>query len=94
VEPQLRRRTLRRVALLHPFYMLMLMNNLGPDYIVWDKATSVRFRKPGKGKVRAESRLTDAQLDDIREQSKIPPKYEPTITVEAKDEAGDAVANV
>ena len=32
-----------------PFYMLMLMNNLGPGYIVWDKAAAIRFRKPGKG---------------------------------------------
>ena len=41
-----------------PFYMLMLMENLGRDYIVWDKAASIRFRKPGKGKVKAEFRLT------------------------------------
>jgi hypothetical protein len=77
-----------------PFYMLMLMNNLGPDYIVWDKAASIRFRKPGKGKVRAEFRLTDAQLDDIRAQANALPKYEPTFTVEVKDEAGDVVAEV
>jgi hypothetical protein len=32
-----------------PFYMLMLMSNLGRDYIVWDKAASIRFRKPGQG---------------------------------------------
>ena len=31
------------------FYMLMLMANLGRDYIVWDKAASIRDRKPGKG---------------------------------------------
>jgi len=49
-----------------PFYMLMLMNNLGRDYIVWDKAASIRFRKPGKGRVRAEFRLSDEQLDEIR----------------------------
>ena len=77
-----------------PFYMLMLMNNLGQDYIVWDKAATIRFRKPGKGKVRAEFRLSDAQLDDIREQLKTLPKYEPTFTVEVKDEAGDVVAEV
>jgi hypothetical protein len=77
-----------------PFYMLMLMNNLGRDYIVWDKAASIRFRKPGKGKVRAEFRLTDAQLDDIREQLETLPKYEPTFTVEVKDEVGDVVAEV
>jgi hypothetical protein len=77
-----------------PFYMLMLMNNLGPDYIVWDKAASIRFRKPGRGKVRAEFRLADAQLDDIRTQANVLPKYEPTLTVEVKDEAGDVVAEV
>jgi Domain of unknown function (DUF4442) len=77
-----------------PFYMLMLMNNLGRDYIVWDKAATIRFRKPGKGKVRAEFRLSDAQLDDIREQLNTLPKYEPTFTVEVTDEAGDMVAEV
>src|SRR5260370_20842738 len=74
------------------FYMLMLMANLGGDYIVWDKAASIRYRKPGRGTVRAEFRLTDAQLDDIREKLKCLPKYEPTFKVEVKDESGDVVA--
>jgi Domain of unknown function (DUF4442) len=77
-----------------PFYMLMLMENLGRDYIVWDKAASIRFRKPGKGRVKAEFRLTDAQLHEIREQLKLQEKYEPTFLVEVKDEAGDVVAEV
>jgi hypothetical protein len=77
-----------------PFYMLMLIKNLGPEYIVWDKAASIRFRKPGKGKVHAEFRLTDAQLDDIREKLKTQSKYEPTFTVEVRDEAGDVVTEV
>jgi hypothetical protein len=77
-----------------PFYMLMLMANLGGDYIVWDKAASIRYRKPGKGTVRAEFRLSDAQLDDIRDKLKTLPKYEPTFTVEVKDEQGEVVAAV
>ena len=77
-----------------PFYMLMLMENLGRDYIVWDKAANIRFRKPGKGRVKAEFRLSDAQLDDIREKLKLQEKYEPTFVVEVKDEAGDVVAEV
>ena len=56
--------------------MLMLMANLGRDYIVWDKAASIRYRKPGKGTVRAEFRLSDSQIDDIREKLKTLPKYE------------------
>ena len=81
-------------AMTDAFYMLMLMANLGGDYIVWDKAASIRYRKPGRGKVRAEFRLTDAQLDDIRDQLKTLPKYEPVLQVQVKDEAGDVVAEV
>jgi len=81
-------------AMADPFYMLMLMANLGRDYIVWDKAASIRYRKPGKGMVRAEFRLSDAQLDDIREKLKTLPKYEPTFQVEVKDESGEVVAVV
>lgn len=77
-----------------PFYMLMLMENLGRDYIVWDKAASIRFRKPGKGRVKAEFRLSNAQLNEIREKLKLQEKYEPTFTVEVKDEAGEVVAEV
>ena len=77
-----------------PFYMLMLMENLGRDYIVWDKAASIRFRKPGKGRVKAEFRLSEAQLDEIREKLKLQEKYEPTFMVEVKDEAGEVVAEV
>ncbi len=81
-------------AMTDAFYMLMLMANLGRDYIVWDKAASIRYRKPGKGRVRAEFRLTDAQLDDIRDKLKTLPKYEPTFQVDVKDESGEVVAYV
>jgi hypothetical protein len=77
-----------------PFYMLMLMANLGRDYIVWDKAASIRYRKPGKGTVRAEFRLSDSQIDDVREKLKTLPKYEPVFNVEVKDETGVVIAEV
>ncbi len=81
-------------AMADPFYMLMLMANLGRDYIVWDKAASIRYSKPGKGTVRAEFRLTDAQLDDIREKLKTLQKYEPIFSVEVKDQQGIVIAEV
>jgi uncharacterized protein YxjI len=74
--------------------MLMLMANLGRDYIVWDKAASIRYRRPGRGTVRAEFRLSDAQLDDIREKLKTLPKFEPTFKVEVRDEQGTVIAEV
>jgi acyl-coenzyme A thioesterase PaaI-like protein len=81
-------------AMTDAFYMLMLMANLGHNYIVWDKAASIRYRKPGTGTVRAEFRLTDAQLDEIREKVEVLPKYEPTFKVEVKDEQGTLIAEV
>jgi hypothetical protein len=81
-------------AITDAFYMLMLMANLGRDYIVWDKAAKIRYRKPGRSTVRAEFRLTDAQLDDIRDKLKTLPKYEPVFPVEVKDEQGVVIAEV
>jgi acyl-coenzyme A thioesterase PaaI-like protein len=81
-------------AITDAFYMLMLMANLGQDYIVWDKAASIRYRKPGRSTVRVEFRLTDAQLDDVREKANKLPKYEPTFKIEVKDEQGTVVAEV
>jgi hypothetical protein len=74
--------------------MLMLMANLGGDYIVWDKAATIRYRKPGRGTVRAEFRLSDGQIDDIRENLETLTKYEPVFTVDVKDEAGVVIAEV
>src|ERR1700692_697368 len=49
-------------AITDAFYMLMLMANLGEAYIVWDKAATIRYRRPGKGTVRAEFRLSESQI--------------------------------
>jgi hypothetical protein len=81
-------------AMTDPFYMLMLMANLGPGYIVWDKAATIRYKKPGSGTVRAEFRLFDNQIGDVREKLNTLPKYEPVFMVEVKDEAGIVIAEV
>jgi hypothetical protein len=77
-----------------PFYMLMLLENLGKGYIVWDKAASIRFRKPGKGTVSAQFRLTQSQLDALRAQLETHEKIEPTFTVQIRDTQGEVVAEV
>ena len=81
-------------AMTDPFYMLMLMANLGRDHIVWDKAATIRYKKPGRGTVRAEFRLSDSQIDDIREKLKTLPKYEPVFSVDVKDGTGVVIAEV
>ena len=77
-----------------PFFMLMLLKNLGRDYIVWDKAAAIRFRKPGRGRVTAEFRLNETQFEEIRRTLQTQDKFEPMYMVEVKDDAGDVVAVV
>ncbi len=49
-----------------PIYMIMLINCLGANYIVWDKAATIRFKKPGKSTLYAHFVITDEDLAHIR----------------------------
>lgn len=77
-----------------PFFMLMLMNLLGRDYIVWDKAASIDFVSPGKGPVYAEFRVDDGLLERIRQHTAGGDKYLPELHVDVHDGEGTLVARV
>jgi len=48
-----------------PMYMLMLLEILGPNYVVWDKGCTIRFKKPATRKIEAKFVITDTMLEDI-----------------------------
>ncbi|HYA78746.1 MAG TPA: DUF4442 domain-containing protein [Candidatus Bathyarchaeia archaeon] len=77
-----------------PFYMVMLIENLGREYVVWDKSASIRFRRPGKGTVRAEFRLSEEQIAEVRRALENEEKIEREFAVEIKDSEGMVVAEV
>ena len=77
-----------------PFFMVMLIENLGPDYIVWDKSAAIRFKRPGRGTVSASFRLSDQQIDEIKQALNAEKKIERVFTVEVKDESGTVIAEV
>ncbi|MNG92273.1 hypothetical protein D3C76_866120 [compost metagenome] len=81
-------------AMVDPFYMLLLIEHLGREYIVWDKAASIDFITPGKGPVYAELHIDDALLDDIRQQTATGKKCLPRMQVDIRDGAGELVARV
>ena len=81
-------------SMIDPFLMLILLNNLGKNYIVWDKHASIRFKKPGRGTVRAQIRINQERIDEIRMAADQNPKTEPEFTLQIVDEAGDLVAEV
>lgn len=77
-----------------PFYMLMLMQLMGRDYIIWDKSASIRFKKPGKGRVHAIFELSKEQIDFFKTELLTKTKIEPLLIVKIMDESGDVVAEV
>lgn len=77
-----------------PFYMLMLIQNLGKDYIVWDKSAEVRFLKPGYGKLTAHFNLPAERIAAIKKAADENYKVEPIFTVQIKNQQGEVVAEV
>jgi len=81
-------------AMTDPWYMLMLIKNLGPEYIVWDKGATIDFKKPGRTKVRAEFKLTQELIDEIKTEVDKKVKVYWPFKVEIFDENNDVVATV
>lgn len=50
-----------------PIYMAQLMRVLGEEYVVWDKAATIRFKKPIRKAAFVQFLLTDELIIDIKE---------------------------
>jgi acyl-coenzyme A thioesterase PaaI-like protein len=81
-------------AMCDPFFMLILMEALGPGYVVWDKSAAIRFRRPGRGPVRATFHVPAEKVEEIRRAADGSPKVEPVFRVEVVDGEGEVVAEV
>jgi hypothetical protein len=77
-----------------PFYMVMFIEILGRDYIVWDKSAAIRFRRPGRGTVFAQFRITDEQIAEIREALKTVEKIDREFSVDVRSGDGQVIAEV
>ncbi len=77
-----------------PFFMLMLMHHLGSDYIIWNKAATIQFLRPGRGTVHADFHIPAETVADIRARADRGDKVEPTFAVDVVDEGGQVVAHV
>lgn len=81
-------------AMADPFLMMMLMNNLGQNYIVWDKAAKIDFRKPGRGTVHVCFQIDEDEIQKIKSMADAQGKYVFDKVVNIVDESGDVVAEV
>lgn len=81
-------------TMVDPHLMLLLMQRLGSEYVVWDQAATIEFRKPGRGRVTATLEITDEEVEAIRASAADGQPHRPEFEVEVLDEAGDVVAAV
>ncbi|MBC7623832.1 MAG: DUF4442 domain-containing protein [Aeromicrobium sp.] len=81
-------------AMTDPFYMLALKNILGDAYLVWDKAATIEYVKPGCTTVYAEFRISEAALAEIYAKTAKGDKFEPVYEVDVVDTDKQLVARV
>ncbi len=81
-------------AMCDPWFMLILMHNLGNEYIVWDKAASIQFLRPGRGLVTATFHIPAERVQEIRSTADREGKVEPSFSVEVMDGQNQTVAHV
>ena len=81
-------------AMTDPFWMILVLQRLGRDYLVWDQAAEIRFVKPGRGLVTVDFDLDEAVLDEIRAAASGGEKVLRWFEMDVRDAAGDVVAKV
>ena len=77
-----------------PILMVMLIHNLGREYVVWDKSASIRFRRPGRSTLHARFTLDQAELDAIRRAAAAADRVDREYRVELVDAAGAVHAEI
>lgn len=81
-------------AMTDPFFALMMLRNLGPDYVVWDRAAAIHYVQPGRGDVIAHFRLSAAAIARARKAAAGGARYEPVFRVRVTDRRGETIAEV
>ena len=77
-----------------PFFMMILMHNLGNDFVVWDRAAEIQFKRPGQTKVRARFEITPEEIKALAEEAKEHGTIKPVFKVDVVDESSKTVARV
>lgn len=77
-----------------PFWMMMVLHNIGEGHVVWDKSAQISFLKPGHGTLTCNFLLQEEQLDELKGLVASQGKATMWFEVEIIDVTGDIVAKV
>jgi hypothetical protein len=77
-----------------PMYMIMLIQRLGKDFVVWDKAATIQFKKPGKCKLYACFEITNEEVQFIQQKLKSDRSLERIYHLDISDLEGEVYVQV
>ena len=77
-----------------PHYMIMLIKILGPGYVVWDKAATIRFKKPGRSTLFARFSIPEEEISEIRRRLETEASVDRVYSVDLADSEGVVHASV
>lgn len=81
-------------AMTDPFWMILVLQSLGHDYIVWDRRSEIEFVAPGREDVLAEFRIDPAMIDEIRAATAEGNKYLRWFETDVCTTGGEIIARV
>jgi acyl-coenzyme A thioesterase PaaI-like protein len=81
-------------AMADPFLMLLAIQRLGRDYLVWDQAAEIRFVKAVSQDVFAEFLMDDATVTELKEAAAEGHKHLRWFDIDVKTASGELVAQV
>ena len=81
-------------SMVDPWWMILVMECLGRDYVVWDQAGEISFIAPGREDVFAEFKVDDAVLDELRAATANGGKHLRWFETEVRTAGGEVVARV
>lgn len=81
-------------AMTDPYFFMLVMHQLGRDYVVWDTRGEIEFLKPGRGVLTAHFHVSHAQVEALRERAQGGAKVLEWFETEITDRDGDVVATV
>lgn len=81
-------------AAVDPFYMIMLLQTLGADYVVWDRSATIRFVRPGRTELLARFVLPVEETDAIRSLLETERSIDRVYRIDLADAAGTVHATV
>jgi acyl-coenzyme A thioesterase PaaI-like protein len=81
-------------AMTDPYFFMLVMHQLGRDYVVWDTRGEIEFVKPGRGVLTAQFEVPPEKAQELRERARGGAKVLEWFETEIIDAAGDVVARV